>query len=251
MKKNYIQYKISGLNGLTIDDNNKYCIKNDLIKNILLDENLEHLTLEFNDNISYKEHKHKIDLYATELLFNLILKTEVEFKQPNIFLEILDEDDCIHINESLSIRETLKIERHFNAEKIYSDIIDPQKGFENHRILYNRILGILQNPNYVIQFMSLYEILLELLKKPCDKKAYQANITNYIKQHTPKYSFISFKESTLKNGKYEDSITYLRNEIGHCEETDDIETYKRLGSQINSFTIKNILIVINDVINEL
>ena len=64
-----------------------------------------------------------------------------------------------------------------------------------------------------------------------------------------KYDFLYFKPTRRTDKTFdEDCFTYIRNEIGHSEQSNDINLYKQLGSQITQRLIKNLLIVINDVI---
>jgi hypothetical protein len=115
--------------------------------------------------------------------------------------------------------------------------------------LYERIFKTLFNPVKVVQFLSLYQLLYELLSKG---KSYPAQryVTEYIENNRDRYPTIEFK-SSRKNDKNEDSLTYLRNELTHCEDTNDFNLYSQLGNQISDSVIKQIIIVLNDVIMEL
>lgn len=61
------------------------------------------------------------------------------------------------------------------------------------------------------------------------------------------------RKKSKKNGeiKMEDTFTYIRNEIGHSEETNDLNAYRTAGSQIDTQLIKNLLIVLNDMLLQL
>ncbi len=61
---------------------------------------------------------------------------------------------------------------------------------------------------------------------------------------------VTFKPSR-KSSFEEDSFTYLRNEIAHSEDTNDYNLYSKLGNDISNNTIKELIIILNDVILEL
>ena len=99
--------------------------------------------------------------------------------------------------------------------------------------------------------MSLYQFLLDLLSEGHTYPA-QSYVTEYFKNNIDKYPYVSFKPTRRKNKEFnEDIFTYIRNEIGHSEETDDLELYENMGKQINNQLIKNLVHVLNDVINQL
>ena len=64
----------------------------------------------------------------------------------------------------------------------------------------------------------------------------------------------AFKASTIlsfiknKDGKSEDILTHLRNEIAHWEQTNDFEKYRTVG--IPPSLIRLLLCILNDVICE-
>jgi hypothetical protein len=115
-------------------------------------------------------------------------------------------------------------------------------------VKYERIFKTLHNPNTIVQFMSLYQFLMELLQESRPHVS-QKSVINYLKNNESKYDFLYFKPTRKEGENFdEDCFTYIRNEIGHSEETNDLNLYKQLGSQITQQLIKNLIIVINDVI---
>jgi len=81
---------------------------------------------------------------------------------------------------------------------------------------------------------------MELLSKG-RAKIEQKNVMEYLRSHKTQYPFVSFKPTRRKNANFEeDSFTFFRNEIGHSEETNDMNLYKTLGSQISSQYIKSL-----------
>ncbi|AVK48996.1 hypothetical protein AXY43_13735 [Clostridium sp. MF28] len=91
---------------------------------------------------------------------------------------------------------------------------------------------------------------MELLSKG-KSKVEQRNVVDYIKDNKNRYEFVYFKPTRRINRNFEeDCFTYIRNEIGHSEETNDLELYKELGSNISQNLIKNLILIINDAILE-
>jgi len=68
----------------------------------------------------------------------------------------------------------------------------------------------LRNPNLIVQFMGLYQLLMKLLSKG-KNNIVQRNVINYFENNRNKYGFITFKQ-THKAGKSfkEDIFTYIK-----------------------------------------
>lgn len=248
--ESFVKYKVTGLTGLTLSKNFKFQTNNEYVKNIFLDDNLEYLRIELNDNISYIEYSNEIDLFAKGVLFNLIINTSAEFSTPVIFIDTLKESDSLTLFDNIGFTEKITMHRTEDANKIYTTISNVSKDLNS--LYYNKIFEILQNQNLIVQFENLYQMALDLTKKPKDIRSYQKNLTDYLKKHKDRYPFISFFMSIDKNGKeiQVDSITFLRNQISHSKKISYLNTYSHLGSQINCFTIKNLLKIITDILND-
>lgn len=249
--KNYLICDLYGFNNLVLNKNEKNEINNEIIKSIFIDKNLESMFIELQDNITYTEHEQEIKTYLYHICFNLIIKTEVCYNKPVYLIrEIYENNKPIIFKDYLRFRESLEFTRNFDAESIYNKIIKSPTSIKDNFMKYERIFKTLHNTNNIAQFMSLYQFLMELLKKHNNEKIIsQTLVIIYMKKHRHKYKFLSF-EKTRRIGKNykEDCFTYLRNEIGHCEESNDLNLYKELGSKITQQLIKNLIIVINDVI---
>ena len=252
-----VQYNLSGLMNLTLNENSVFKVENNqYIEAIQLDNNLTKMTLYLKSGVHYDDNASEIDLFAKEIIFNLITKTETEIMCPDWYMEGVFENGKLKINERIKVREDVAVLRSYSAESIYNAVVTSPTAIRKHTVIYERIFGILQNENPVVQFMSLYQILLEQTNilagiKDVDKYD-QIRVANYLKTHKSKYPFNTFQKSRKASRPWkEDKFTYIRNEIGHCEETNDVAAYKQAGSQITSDLIKNILLVLNDVIMEL
>lgn len=255
MEGNYVQYKLSGFSGLELKENEPCEIENNpYVKSVELNNDLTAVTINLRDGVDFEENKGNIELFLKELIFNLIIKTEADVEHPNWSIEYVRNGNMITVNEHIFIHDAVTVLRLVRANSVYSSILDSPTAIVNKQLLYERIFCILQNPNLVVQFMSLYEILSEMVQKIIKNGEGQEKVGNYFKSTMGKYSFIvKFYPSTKpgKNGKSEDLFTYTRNAIAHCEDKNDLNEYKRIGSQVTSKMIKDLLLVLNDVIMDL
>lgn len=249
----YLKYTLVGFKFkhlTTLEDNHGFMVSHDIIKSITVSNNLDYLIAELHDGVNISDKEEEIDTYLNHICFNLILDKDVEFQSPYRKLELFKDEDKIETNERLVFKDCFSFKVTTTANDLYNNIINNETAMGKHFLKYERIFKILHNPSKVIQFLSLYEFLKELLSEGKDKVE-QKNVTDYFK--VKNYKFISFKK-TRRDVKYkfcEDSFTYLRNELAHCESTNDLELYRKLGSDINNDLIRNMLVVLNDIIVEL
>lgn len=250
--ENYLQYRLYGFKNLVLTDNFKFSIDNEFIKNIRISDNVDTMTVELRNNISYEQNKQQIESFLNHICFNLIIKTDVDIYQPVRVLEVIKENNSIiKIKDRIQMKEKVTFIRNYPASVIYDRIVNSKTSFDKNFVKYERIFKTLHNPNPIAQFMSLYQFLMELLSKG-KSKVEQRNVVDYIKDNRSKYGFVYFKPTRRVNRNFEeDCFTYIRNEIGHSEETNDLELYKSLGSQISQNLIRNLVLIINDVILEL
>lgn len=252
----YLQYRLHGFERITLTDNSEYYpIDTHLFKSIYLSDDLKQMTVELKDGITYEECNTEIEAYLNQICFNMIINSNVDLNSPNRTIEIIQDKENNYAQKEVKIfdyatfREELFIQKDIEANSFYESIVNKPTAMDKHFLLYERIFKTLLNPICVVQFLSLYQFLNELLSKEKPHPA-QANVVRYIQNHKDRYPHISFKPSR-KDGKDEDSLTYLRNEISHAEDTNDYNLYTDLGTQITDFQIKQIIIVLNDVIMEL
>lgn len=246
---NYLICNLSGFDNLVISDNQNYIINNEVIKSIRIDDNLQNMYVELQDNITYTEHKEEIKNYLYHICFNLIIKTEVCYNTPGYSISVIHENNnAINISDELQIRDSIIMKYGFSAESIYDKIINSPTNIKENFIKYERIFKTLHNPNIIAQFMSLYQFLMELLQGSRHYVS-QKSVIIYLNNNKDKYDFLYFIPTRKDGGNFnEDCFTYIRNQIGHSEETNDLNLYKQLGSQITQQLIKNLIRVINDII---
>ncbi|MGD9567810.1 MAG: hypothetical protein AB7V48_05730 [Sedimentibacter sp.] len=251
----YLQYRLHGFENITLTDNDYYPVNNHLFKSILLSDDVKQMTVGLKDGITYEEYKNEIDAYLNQICFNMIINSNVSLNAPYRTIEIIQDKEEnntqneVRVFDYITFKDEIIIQRHIGAQSFYENIINQPTSMDKHFVLYERIFKTLFNPVKVVQFLSLYQLLYELLSKGKSHPA-QRYVTEYIENNKDRYPAIEFKPSR-KNNKKEDSMTYLRNEITHCEDTNDFNLYSQLGDQISDAVIKQIIIVLNDVIMEL
>ena len=247
---NCVQYSFSGLKNLTLTENSEFEIKNNQYVNaILLDDDLKSVTIYLKDGVCYSDSKLEIELFLNQIFFNLIAKSEADITFPTWNLAYTKEGSNANLYDYFCLNEDIEVFRSNRAYNIYDIVVNSSTAINNHTLLYNRIFCVLQNPNIVVQFMSLYEILLDNARNVMRVGKGQINVAKYLELHKEDYPFVKFQPSRDQTRKWkEDTFTYIRNEIGHCEKTNDLVAYKKAGSKINTQLIKKLLIVLNDVI---
>lgn len=91
-------------------------------------------------------------------------------------------------------------------------------------------------------------MLLELLT-PDGEYPLQKQVTEYFMQKN--YRFVDYEPTRKENRTYsEDTFTYLRNQLGHAERTEDLELYTNLGEEVTTEKIIQLVKVINDYLVE-
>lgn len=247
--KNYLICDLHGFKNVTINNNVNYRIDSDIIKFIRIDDNFKNMYVELQDNITYKEYEREISNYLYHICFNLIVRTDIHYIIPFYSINtICENSEKITRKDTVHIRDSLELKYNVNSNTLYNNIVNSQTSIDDNFMKYERMFKTLHNPNNIAQFMSLYQFLMELLQ---ENRTYtsQKLVTNYLKRNKDKYDFLYFKPTRKINENFEeDCFTYIRNEIGHSEDTNDLNLYKELGSQITQQLIKNLLIVINDII---
>lgn len=247
--QNYLICNLHGFTHLTLSDNKKCNVNNELVKSIFISDDLKRMVIELQDNITYTSHKQEITNYLYHICFNLIIKTEICYQIPVYEIcAVYENNKPLELRDRINIKDTCDIVCSSSAESIYGKILNSPTNIEGNFMKYERIFKTLHNCNIISQFMSLYQFLMELLKGN-KKHVSQKFVINYLRTNKDKYKFLYFKKTRKEGENFEeDCFTYIRNEIGHSEETNDLNLYKELGSQIDQHLIKNLIIVINDII---
>lgn len=247
-EKPYLQFSLHGFNSLKLKDNNeKIHVDNEYISRIYINDNLTEMYVELQKNITYEKYRKEICTFLDSVCFNMISQVEVDADEPYRRLELVCDDTNFNVYDSISFRESLTITRSVRASNFYETIISKENAMCEQHVLYQKIFEMLQNPNSIMCFLGLYDLLLVLVSKENDIQQKYVHI--YLGKHKERYEpYLTFVKN--KDGKSEDMLTHLRNEIAHCEQTNDFEKYRTIGSQIYPSMIRFLLCVLNDVICE-
>ncbi|WP_195514808.1 hypothetical protein [Paraclostridium bifermentans] len=248
-QKSYLICNLRGFDNVTIDNNKEYIINNNIIKLIKINDDLKNIYVELQDGITYKEYHKEINNYLYHICFNLIVRTNVSYNIPVYSINVICENSKnIMCQDRLNMHDSIEFKYNEDSTDLYNKIINFKTSIDSNFMKYERIFKTLHNPNNIAQFMSLYQFLMELLQKNRPHIS-QKSVIDYLNDNKDKYDFLYFKPTRRTDKTFdEDCFTYIRNEIGHSEQSNDINLYKQLGSQITQRLIKNLLIVINDVI---
>lgn len=246
-------YRFGGFDNVLLEGNNieHNIINNRLIKSVCINTDKDtpnSLSVKLKKGVSYDHNKKEINSFVWNLFFSFLYETDFMVSTPYLLPPISDNRNFMNMGLTSSIN--MIVSKKYKLEEIYKNIFQPKLNFKLYLSMYKSIFSTLENPNLVAQFLILYQFLLEILS-PNKKKQYQSNVTDYFKNNKNKYPYITFhpKRKKTKNKEMEDYFTHLRNEIGHCKKTNDLELYHKLGSEITQKVISNIIKVIIDVLN--
>lgn len=190
----------------------------------------------------------QIDLELERICFNLIMLDNIHTLQPYCTKsKIGTTKNQTPFEDTIALSEVVTMRTKMECESFYAEIAENKNFLLNSKKYkyYKTIFDILQCPNFVIQYMALYE-MLETLLSPKGKKG-QKFVIVFFENNSSRYNYPT-KQTRRKNRIFtEDFFTYLRNEIGYpCGLTD--KEIKELG--VNERTVKSLLSVINDVLCE-
>ncbi len=247
-EKPYLKFSLHGFNSLKLSDNSeKVYVDNEYISSIYINNNLTEMYVELHQNVTYEKYRKEICTFLDGICFNMLSQVEVDADVPYRELELVCDSTNYVIHDNMIFRESLMITRNILASSFYNTIISKENAMCEQHVLYQKIFEMLHNPNPIMRFLGLYDLLLVLVSKENDIQ--QKYVHNYLGKNKKRYEpYITFVKN--KEGKSEDTLTQLRNEIAHCEQTNDFEKYRTVGSRISPAVIRILLCVLNDVICE-
>ncbi len=247
-QKPYLRFRLEGFNSLNLRDNTeKICIDNEYISSIFINDDLTEMYVELREGVTYEQFHTEICTFLDGICFNMLSQVEVDADVPYYMLELVCDGTNYTIYDRACISDSMSLIRKVSATNFYDKIISEKNAVFEQHILYQKMFEMLHNPNTTMRFLGLYDLLLSLLSRNGELK--QKYVHDYLGKHKERYQpDISF--FTNKDGKSEDTLTNLRNKIAHCEQTNDLESYRTIGSQIPPAVIRILLKVLNDVICE-
>lgn len=241
--KSFVKYTLSGFSGLEIQECSEPVeVKNKVVDSYMFSKDLSSLTIYLKPENYYELNAELVEDFKNQLLYKLLSFQNVENNEYSCIIEqIVDADkNKLAAFDSIQLEHVLIGKVSLLAKDFYKELEDTQVTINAcNRGVYQRVLCIMQNPNKVMQFMQLYEVLLELTSY--GKNLSQQNVIDFFR-NTVKLSPNCFVPSTdlrkidknTGKPKEEDCYTHLRNEIGHSQDTKDFSTYRKLGEKINN-----------------
>lgn len=245
-KEPYLRFSLHGFKAIKLRDNTeKFNIDNEYISSIYINNDLTEMYVELHKNITYEKSHKEICTFLDGICFNMLSRIEVEADVPYRRLELVCDGTNMVVHDSMCFRESLIITRNIPASNFYKTIISKENAMCEQHVLYQKIFEMLHNPNPIMRFLGLYDLLLVLVSKENDIQQKYVHI--YLGKNKARYEpYLSFIKN--KDGKSEDILTHLRNEIAHWEQTNDFEKYRTV--EIPPSLIRLLLCILNDVICE-
>lgn len=254
----YVKYSMHGFNRknkaqfdgnhfeFTLSDNTPYIYTDHpFLDRVFINDQITELTFYLQSGKSYEDYREQIRVELEKICFNLITYSDLPILQPYCQLEIVTNEDGtkVQMNDYMPIRDELFLFKQIDAKSIYDIGLQHQTNFSDCEAVYKEIFWILHSPHKVIQFMGLYDIMAEQIHSPIS----QSKVHDYFGKNKNKYSFITFEPSQKDPNKNEDSLTHLRNAIAHSKQI-GIQKYLEVSKRISDEHIKQLLIVLNDLL---
>lgn len=260
--KRKIVWEMVGFEKINIINNDKYTLDDELIESIFITVSDEYklysLTFEIKDEVEIDKNKYlKIIYQAENICLNIIKQGQVTINKP--FIRIIENSlfEPIELSDYLEIKDEFEIINiGIEAKHFYDVILKFDKNYINNILNYRRIYEFLKSDNKLIQFLGLYDFLLELVAKEKEEKN-QNNVTDYInkykhdlEQEYPFHQQVFDCKKIGRREKLEDGITTFRNKISHFERVNDIERYLELEKSANWFITPLIITISHLLRNE-
>lgn len=233
-----------------IKDNKPFIFGNHKIfHSIYITDDFTRLILELKEGVDIWKSYNAIVSECEKFCYNIISKTDKAIHQP--LFRFLSATQGFHteVDESITLREFVCFTKETNSNFFYKLITENEVLIEKSGY-YRAIFNILQAPNLITQFIGLYDILLELISyiSSSKKEVKQSYVVNYLKKHR-EYNIEIISSEREGKLREEDVFTKTRNDIAHSRRISP-EAYSKIESKISLRTIKNMLVIINELIIE-
>lgn len=183
--KSFVKYTLSGFSGLEIQECSEPVeVKNKVVDSYMFSKDLSSLTIYLKPENYYELNAELVEDFKNQLLYKLLSFQNVENNEYSCIIEqIVDADkNKLAAFDSIQLEHVLIGKVSLLAKDFYKELEDTQVTINAcNRGVYQRVLCIMQNPNKVMQFMQLYEVLLELTSY--GKKSFTAECDRFF----PKY----------------------------------------------------------------
>lgn len=237
-----ITYRLEGIKGIELTNVDPLLIVDDYIESFYLDVKLDKLYIKLKKEVDFEDVYNHINDFAHRISMSLLLINNIDIGNPRIFLE---QTGVINVNISAKI-DFIKIE--INDDGIFcNQLFDYSKSLQVNDYAILRTIELLKIDDRIIQFMGLYNLILELV--PIGKqKSNQKIVVNFFKNNREKYG-IRLLPSTRydTSDDVEDELTQIRNEIAHQDRIRDINKIQSISEKITPRLMQKMIMVISDL----
>lgn len=255
MEKKII-WEMIGFKKLVLRDNEKYYLENhEFLKSIYIEcdrSGFSRLEIEIKGEVNItSELYQKIKDIAENICLNLIINEDVLINKP--LIRVIEDNlmpKCRKVNDYIGIRSSCEMILSLPALSIYKEVLKLDENYTKNKLIYYRIYRLLECDNELIQFLGLYDFLLELTNEGNSEKI-QAKLVAFIQEnqselkkfYNNRADFFEIKPTGVRN-KLEDGLTRFRNKIAHSERVDDVKEYTALEKSAKSY-IKPVIFAIH------
>lgn len=253
----FVSYKMNGFKSefvegkctlsLKIQNNAPYLYEDhDFLYSLQISDNFDLITFTVKEGLEAEHYLDKISNELERVCFNILSHTEIPINQPSCELnEIRNRDgSSSKVFDKIMCKHALISYSELPSDEFYKKIVNNKVAIEEKSGLYKEVFFILHSPHIVSQFIGLYEIMAELI---CGETCSQKKISAFFQDKRDRYQFIKFSKNNRDSSFDEDSFTKLRNDISHSKRI-GAQAFAKLDQTLDVGCIKNLLIVINDLI---
>lgn len=231
---------------LKITDNKPYEFNNhSFLESFYINDNFTEITFNFKEGLEPKEYLNGVSDILETICFNIITYPEIQTTCPLCRLKMIN-GEKIQLNDYMSLTDSIQTIETEDASTFYEKIVSKDIKLAENKAAYKELFYVLHNPNKVVQFIGLYDVLADLVKHG-DTFA-QSQMHDFFGRNKARYPFITFSEKAENSRGNEDSFTKLRNDIAHSKRV-GIEAYLEIAENISYKTIQQILLVISDILS--
>ena len=272
---NYVKYALCGFsayNGdskeweINLQDNREHIYQDHaFLYSAFIGDHLESIVLRLLPNIRCIDYLEELDREVDKICFNIIshaveLSDVTPFWYLDLYIDENGQDRTLSLQERIGLCEKTFAIKNFSAKSIYDAAFGNENALESHTPQYKELLYVLQNPNRVVQYIGLYDIMANLIytsgENKDKKRPSQKMVVSFFDKNKSEYGnrvqIIAGSKPVVKKGgrieyEDEDTLTQLRSQIAHAKDR-GIEKFLEVSKSISFEQIQTLLIVINDLL---
>ena len=255
-----VTYKMHGFNTsstnsgfkhiVRLNNNSEYNYQNhSFLQSVFIDDEFKRITFTLLPDKNAKDFQDEIEDELEKICFNIITYSDISTSVPFCELETITDEvgETMDIHDKIQFYDCISSCRcAIETSDFYELIMSKNTPLSDNKAKYKELFYVLHNPHKTIQFIALYDILLNLICSPNESNR-QKRVRDFFGKNRNKYPFIKFHKRE-DSEKTEDTFTYIRNLIAHSQEI-GIDAFLKISDSIRDKDISNILSVINDIIS--